>query len=157
MYICEKCNSNHNGEYGSGRFCSQKCSKSYSTSLNRISTNKKISKSIKGSGSEEIKTFLSFKKGMKDVSEFAKKQNKHFVIVNYDINNLTGFPINNYNDLKSYCFKKDRDNSIRINCSSMKRMGKGAVEINFILVDNADYRIYSYNSDEVLESIKNEK
>lgn len=54
MYICEKCNSNHNGEYGSGRFCSQKCSKSYSTSLNRISTNKKISKSIKGSGNPPV-------------------------------------------------------------------------------------------------------
>ena len=50
MYICEKCNSNHNGEYGSGRFCSQKCSRSYSTSLNRILINEKIGSAIKGSG-----------------------------------------------------------------------------------------------------------
>jgi hypothetical protein len=52
MYICEKCNSDHNGEYGSGRFCSQKCSRSYSTSSNRILINEKISRAIKGSGNQ---------------------------------------------------------------------------------------------------------
>lgn len=54
MYICEKCNSNHNGEYGSGRFCSQRCSRSYSTSSNRSSINEKIGRSIKGSGNPPI-------------------------------------------------------------------------------------------------------
>jgi hypothetical protein len=54
MYICEKCNSDHGGEYGSGRFCSPMCSRSYSTSLNRISTSLKISKAITGSGNPAV-------------------------------------------------------------------------------------------------------
>ena len=29
---CEKCNKEHDGSYGSGRFCSSKCARSYSTS-----------------------------------------------------------------------------------------------------------------------------
>ena len=28
---CEKCNKEHDGSYGSGRFCSSECSHSYST------------------------------------------------------------------------------------------------------------------------------
>lgn len=30
-FICENCGLEHNGSYGSGRFCSEKCAKSYST------------------------------------------------------------------------------------------------------------------------------
>lgn len=30
-FICENCGLEHNGNYGSGRFCSEKCAKSYST------------------------------------------------------------------------------------------------------------------------------
>lgn len=40
---CEKCGKEHDGSYGSGRFCSSKCARSYSTSLNREEVNKKIS------------------------------------------------------------------------------------------------------------------
>jgi len=29
---CENCGSKHNGSYGSGRFCNQKCARSFSTS-----------------------------------------------------------------------------------------------------------------------------
>jgi len=29
---CKKCNKDHDGSYGSGVFCTQKCSRSYSTS-----------------------------------------------------------------------------------------------------------------------------
>lgn len=44
--ICEKCNSNHTGNYGSGRFCSSKCARSFSTSKKRKEINKKISKRL---------------------------------------------------------------------------------------------------------------
>lgn len=112
--------------------------------------------SIKGYSKEiqEEKTEKAVKKGMKDVSEFAKKQNKNFAIVNEEINNLIGFPVNNYTDLKTYCFKKDR-NGIKIYCSSVNK--PGAIKINFVLVDNTDYRISSFNPDSVLEEINNEK
>ena len=29
--LCENCGSEHNGSYGSGRFCCEKCAKSFST------------------------------------------------------------------------------------------------------------------------------
>lgn len=44
---CENCNKSHKGNYGSGRFCSIKCSRSFATKNNRIETNSKISFKIK--------------------------------------------------------------------------------------------------------------
>ena len=46
MRACEKCNISHDGKYGSGRFCSQKCSRSFSTSSKRKEINEKVSKSF---------------------------------------------------------------------------------------------------------------
>lgn len=45
---CENCNNDHDGTYGSGRFCSVTCSRSFSTKNNRSQTNAKISSSLKG-------------------------------------------------------------------------------------------------------------
>ncbi len=42
--ICENCNKEHNGIFGSGRFCSKECAKSFSTKEKRKEINKKISK-----------------------------------------------------------------------------------------------------------------
>lgn len=47
MKKCEYCNKEHNGFYGSGRFCSKKCAKGFSTKANRSSINKKVSKTLK--------------------------------------------------------------------------------------------------------------
>ena len=43
MKTCENCSSLHNGEYASGRFCSSKCSKSFSTKNKRKEINEKLS------------------------------------------------------------------------------------------------------------------
>jgi len=51
MY-CENCKCEHEGSYGSGRFCSLKCARSFSTKNNRIEINKKISNTLKESKSE---------------------------------------------------------------------------------------------------------
>jgi hypothetical protein len=45
---CENCNKLHEGKYGSGRFCCEKCSRSFSSLKNRDEKNKKISLSLKG-------------------------------------------------------------------------------------------------------------
>ena len=45
---CEKCEKEHNGSYGSGRFCSPKCARGYSTKFNRKETNEKIRNKLKG-------------------------------------------------------------------------------------------------------------
>lgn len=45
---CENCDLEHDGKYGSGRFCSQQCSRSFSTKAKRKDINNKVSKKLKG-------------------------------------------------------------------------------------------------------------
>lgn len=46
--LCENCSNIHDGNYGSGRFCSRFCSSSFSSNKNKELKNKKISESLKG-------------------------------------------------------------------------------------------------------------
>ena len=46
--ICENCGSEHSGSYGSGRFCSEKCARGFSTKANRKEINEKVSKTLGG-------------------------------------------------------------------------------------------------------------
>lgn len=48
MYNCEFCNIEHDGTYGSGRFCSQKCARAFSTQSKREQINEKVSNALKG-------------------------------------------------------------------------------------------------------------
>ena len=50
MKKCENinCQKEHDGKYGSGRFCSPKCARSFSRNLKREETNKKVSEKMKG-------------------------------------------------------------------------------------------------------------
>jgi hypothetical protein len=45
---CENCNDTHNGSYGSGRFCSSKCARGFSTKGKRKEINKSVSNKLKG-------------------------------------------------------------------------------------------------------------
>jgi hypothetical protein len=47
MKTCENCGNEHDGTYGSGRFCSTKCSRGFSTKAKRAEINEKVSKTIK--------------------------------------------------------------------------------------------------------------
>jgi ribosomal protein S27AE len=44
--ICENCGAEHDGKYGSGRFCSSKCSRGFSTKAKRKEINEKVSATI---------------------------------------------------------------------------------------------------------------
>lgn len=46
--ICENCRIEHNGIYGSSRFCSQKCARGFSTKFRRTEINEKVSSKLKG-------------------------------------------------------------------------------------------------------------
>ena len=35
MKVCENCGKEHDGSYGSGRFCSKECARSYSSKQNK--------------------------------------------------------------------------------------------------------------------------
>jgi hypothetical protein len=45
---CENCLVEHDGSYGSGRFCSAKCARGFSTKNNRDKINKSVSESMSG-------------------------------------------------------------------------------------------------------------
>lgn len=47
---CENCTNKHNGKFGSGRFCSSKCARGFSTKNKRDEINKKISLTLKLKG-----------------------------------------------------------------------------------------------------------
>jgi Zn finger protein HypA/HybF involved in hydrogenase expression len=48
MLICEriKCQTSHDGSYGSGRFCSKKCARGFTTDSSRQAINERISKAF---------------------------------------------------------------------------------------------------------------
>lgn len=46
--ICENCGIEHTGEYGSGRFCSSKCARGFSTKSKRQEINQKVSQTLAG-------------------------------------------------------------------------------------------------------------
>lgn len=54
MKNCENCGIGHNGEYGSGRFCSTKCSRGFSTKYKRLEINDKVSKTMKKENPEFV-------------------------------------------------------------------------------------------------------
>ena len=57
MAICENCNQEHNGTYGSGRFCSSKCARGFSTKAKRKEINEKVSATFKSLGLKPINGF----------------------------------------------------------------------------------------------------
>jgi len=45
--ICEHCKKEHSGTYGAGRFCNEKCCRTYSSNINKKQKGKAISKAMK--------------------------------------------------------------------------------------------------------------
>jgi 5-methylcytosine-specific restriction endonuclease McrA len=46
--ICEYCNRENDGSYGSGRFCNQKCARGFATKDKRKEINERVSKKLQG-------------------------------------------------------------------------------------------------------------
>jgi len=81
MKKCENCECEHDGSYGSGRFCSSKCAKGFSTKAKRSLINEKVSKTLTGTGIEAFKkTCLNCKKDFK-----TKKEKQKFCSVSCSI------------------------------------------------------------------------
>jgi hypothetical protein len=45
--ICENCGNLHDGLYGTGRFCNEKCARAFSTKIKRKEINAKVSQTLK--------------------------------------------------------------------------------------------------------------
>lgn len=52
--LCEKCNKEHDGSYGSGRFCCQSCARSFASLTNRKETNIKVSNTLRSKYPKKI-------------------------------------------------------------------------------------------------------
>ena len=46
MTDCSNCGNSHDGNYGSGRFCSSKCARGFATKVKRLKINAKVSKAL---------------------------------------------------------------------------------------------------------------
>lgn len=60
---CENCKNEHDGKFGSGRFCSMTCARGYSTKEKRLEINKQVSQSLMGRPSRNGNNGNGFKKG----------------------------------------------------------------------------------------------
>ena len=71
--ICENCKEDHDGSYGSGRFCGKKCARGFSTKLKREEINEKVSKKIgqysKETSCEEIEDAIKKTRSMAEASK----------------------------------------------------------------------------------------
>lgn len=77
MY-CENCGNNNNGSYGSGRFCSPVCSRSFSTKAKRSEINNMVSDKLKGrKPSSKGKTGVFSKETLEKMSNSHKEYFKN--------------------------------------------------------------------------------
>lgn len=83
MKKCENCENEHNGSYGSGRFCSSKCARGFSTKANRNEISEKVSKKLIG---RHVKRNISKERW----EEINNKRNKFWKnkLMNCDFNSL---------------------------------------------------------------------
>jgi len=72
--ICEYCKNEHNGSYGSGRFCSVKCARGFSTSKKRKEINKKVSLKLTG--------YKCIKGGLVKLCDYGCGQNAKYKLKN---------------------------------------------------------------------------
>lgn len=100
--VCENCGKEHNGEYGSGRFCCKSCSISYGNKhrkINRNLVNKHISEGLKKYNKDKEPKYYNYicEKCGKEFKSLKIKKGKHIHcndckrnVVHYkDINNTT--------------------------------------------------------------------
>lgn len=87
---CENCNTVNLGDYGSGRFCSSKCARGFSTKEKRLEINKKVSNIMKEKELKKTKNPKS--KSSKNINKVIEKKlvicvicSEHFLSKNNNI------------------------------------------------------------------------
>ena len=81
MKNCENCQQEHQGSYGSGRFCSSTCARGFSTKSKRIQINLKVSQKVSGIDSHTgQKARIATKICPICEKEFTTKWNKRYKI-----------------------------------------------------------------------------
>lgn len=80
MNQCENCQQEHLGSYGSGRFCSSKCARGFSTKIKRKEINLKVSQKVSGIDSHTGQPALIHRKECPICKQefIAKKKSKKY-------------------------------------------------------------------------------
>lgn len=76
MKICENCGKEHEGTYGSGRFCTSKCARGFSTKAKRKEINKAVSKSLSGKRINRKNSRILEKRICKECNTIFETRNK---------------------------------------------------------------------------------
>lgn len=69
---CEKCGKEHDGSFGSGRFCSSYCARSFSTQKSRKEINLKVSQTMKSS--EKLQAYLAKRRGKTNIEIYGQEK-----------------------------------------------------------------------------------
>jgi len=67
--FCENCKKEHNGSYGSGRFCGAKCARGFSTKNKRVEINRKVSAKMSNRSLSD-----EHKKNIEQANNFNRKE-----------------------------------------------------------------------------------
>lgn len=136
--ICEKCKVEHHVKYGSGRFCSQSCARSFSTLYRRKEINEKVSSKVKSNLEKDGKQALRFdfkckNCGLRKLIKWSKR-NKKFCSIScsqkWRFNKLN--PDFEFNKIKAI-------NVGKLSAASQKRRSKN--EIYFSELCSLDFKI----------------
>ena len=122
---CLNCQESHSGEYGSGKFCSMKCARSFSTKSKRNEINKKVSVKMTGK-----KLSDEHKKNIELSTNFNRKQKilKHCVACNTEL-------WCSLSDKRKYCSRKCWIFDIEQNRTSFASYSKNC---------KFDFNVYDY-------------
>lgn len=102
---------------------------------------------------------LSLYDGIKKAAEYSLSQGyTHFALLNSGINNLNGFPITNYEDLRAYCFAYKASSSFYGSesyekCEGISKKGRTVVKLKVIPLNESE-DVFSWNAKEVLAELK---
>lgn len=75
--ICENCGNNYSIIYGSGRFCSEKCARGFSSKEKRLEINKKVSIKLGGNGLVGYNNCLNCGKKIRIKNKFCNQKCQH--------------------------------------------------------------------------------
>jgi hypothetical protein len=89
--LCENCQKQHDKSFGSGRFCSETCCRSFSTKEKRLEINKKVSLKLKNKQVNRQKSNFwkrpeNKEKNIERNKKISEKLKKNWVIINNNKN-----------------------------------------------------------------------
>jgi len=128
MYICEKCGKKHNGYYGSGRFCSATCARTYSNTFVSEEGRQRQIDVLK-----DPETKIKSKEKLKQIREYRKENDETYYK-------------NKKRAKSTFNFEEGKDKYSRNNKKKLGNIGEAAVITEFTRHDIDVYPSFGDNS-----------